>query len=138
MHRATVRQPEGATITPIRGPGHSAAIRVLEQALASNDFDGWIMLSGVLSRHLDDTERAGLAWAILRAMPVEQVELVVATHLDGAGMPCRLLGTEMEQAAFWADRALPQERDAYCLATFQAMPPKRQAEFLAYVRDKTA
>lgn len=44
----------------------------------------------------------------------------------------------MEEAGFWADRASRAELKAYCLASFQRMPPVDQAAFLGYVQQREA
>jgi hypothetical protein len=44
----------------------------------------------------------------------------------------------MDQAAFWADMATPDELDAYALASFNRMAPQRQAAFLGFVQGRAA
>ena len=53
-------------------------------------------------------------------------------------MPQAPLFNHMDQAAFWADMAEPDELDAYCLASFNRMHPARQSAFLAFVQRKAA
>jgi hypothetical protein len=44
----------------------------------------------------------------------------------------------MDEAAYWADIASPEELEAYCLATFQAMQRGRRAAFLDHVQGRQA
>ncbi|WP_139840111.1 hypothetical protein [Pseudoruegeria sp. SK021] len=113
--------------------GHRRVLRVLSYALTLADADGWNAFSIAAARHLSDEERACMALSILRTLPTDDAEKVADAVLGGAGMPITILGTTMEQAAFWADRASPNEKDAYCLATFNAMQKNRQAAFRAHV-----
>jgi len=49
-------------------PAHKAAARMVGYALTLGDADGYLALAGVLELRLTDQERAGLAYAALRAM----------------------------------------------------------------------
>ncbi|MBL4915683.1 hypothetical protein [Szabonella alba] len=55
-----------------------------------------------------------------------------------AGSPPPLLLSAVDEASSWAEWATPDERKAYCLASFNAMPPKDRASFLAYVQRSKA
>ncbi|MFN4173301.1 MAG: hypothetical protein ACK4GW_16250 [Pseudorhodobacter sp.] len=55
-----------------------------------------------------------------------------------AGSPPPPLLSAMDEAASWAEWATPDERKAYCLASFNAMPLKDRASFLAYVQGGNA
>ena len=60
-------------------------------------------------------------------------------HLTGimaAGQPVPAFDGVMVEAAFWADMAEPRELEAYCLASFSAMPRSRQAAFLDHVQER--
>lgn len=50
-----------------------------------------------------------------------------------AGQPTPPLLSIMDQAAWWADFALPVELDAYALACVNRMTPPRRTAFLNYV-----
>lgn len=73
--------------------------------------------------------------ALVQFDPNDRLDVLEDAHqFFCAGMPRVLLGTIMEQATFWADRANRDERKAYCLATFNRMSDKERASFLAYVQ----
>ncbi|QIE40498.1 hypothetical protein G5B39_10490 [Rhodobacteraceae bacterium SC52] len=119
-HRSTVRSL-GYTLT--LGPG---------------DFPAWANLSAVFACRLTEQERAAMSWAVLGSLPDDTAARVIEKTFPGAGMPVPLMGSIVEQAAFWADRAEPNEREAYCLATFSVMPPARQVAFLEFVQGRLA
>ncbi|MFN3824091.1 MAG: hypothetical protein ACK4RN_08945 [Pseudorhodobacter sp.] len=76
-----------------------------------------------------------LCVAIVRCDPHDAALIMEKALSDmAAGMPIAPLLSVMDEAAFWADLATPGERKAYCLASFNAMPPKDRASFLAYVQ----
>lgn len=101
--------------------------------------DTWLGLPVVLEARLEPRQRAALAYAALRTLTPEQVADVANTVLpDSAGMPIAPLFNHMDEAAFWADMAAPEELEAYCLATFKAMPRVRQAAFLDFVQGRQA
>ena len=55
-----------------------------------------------------------------------------------AGSPPPPLISAMDEATSWAEWATPDERKAYCLSSFNAMPAKDRAAFLAYVQGRDA
>jgi hypothetical protein len=54
------------------------------------------------------------------------------------GAPIPALINAMDEAQSWAEWATPAEHKAYCLACYNAMPPKDRAGFLAYVTGRAA
>jgi hypothetical protein len=102
-----------------------------------NDADNWHGLTVVLTARLTPQERAAMAWAVLRSLTPEQVVAVVETVLpDGSSAPIAPLFNHMDEAAFWADMAEPEALEAYCLASFNAMPAPRKAAFLEFVQGR--
>ncbi len=75
--------------------------------------------------------------ANLSLEPKEAEQAFCAVH-SKAGLPISYLFSVMDEAAFWADMAAPEELDAYCLASFQRMRPERQKAFLEFVQGGTA
>lgn len=57
---------------------------------------------------------------------------------QNAGQPQAAFSGIMDQAAFWADLATQDERDAYMLASFNRSPETRQAAFLEFVQRRAA
>ncbi|MGR3562949.1 MAG: hypothetical protein ACU0FH_16760 [Heliomarina sp.] len=53
-------------------------------------------------------------------------------------MPIAPLFNHIDEAGFWAMSAQPEEIEAYCLATFNAMPVARQRAFLEYAQGRQA
>lgn len=60
------------------------------------------------------------------------------TEAQRIGAPIPPLLSAMDEAQAWAEWASPLEVKAYVLACFNAMPPKDQAGFLAYVAGRDA
>jgi len=107
--------------------------------LLGGDADNWHGLTVVLTARLTPQERAAMAWAVLRSLTPDQVVDVAQTVLPkGSSAPIAPLFNHMDEAAFWADMAEPEELDAYCLASFNRMAPARQAAFLGYVQERVA
>jgi hypothetical protein len=75
-----------------------------------------------------------LCLSIANCDPRESVPIMVeAVYSLSAGMPIAPFDGFMVAAEAWAAIAVPPELDAYTLAGFNQMTPKRQAAFLAYV-----
>jgi hypothetical protein len=101
------------------------------------DADNWHGLTVVLTARLTSQERAAMAWAVLRSLTPEQIVDVAQTVLpEGVGAPIAPLFNHMDEAAFWADMAEPDAREAYCLASFNAMPVPRKAAFLEFLQGR--
>lgn len=119
-------------------PAHKKAARALGYALTLGDAHAWVGASQSFSARLTEVERAGLAWAALRALGPEKAVTVTTSLFEGAGQPIAPLFDHMDEAAFWVDTATPAELEAYCLASYSALPPARQAAFLDYVQGRAA
>jgi len=116
-----------------------AKMLVCALQLTETDVSVWHGLTKVLSARLSPKERGALAWAVLRALTPEQIIATVEVVLpQGAGQPVPPLFNYMDQAAFWADMAAPDELEAYCFNSFNRMPAKRQAAFLDFVQGRAA
>jgi hypothetical protein len=80
-----------------------------------------------------------LELAIRDADPVDAAVIMSsALFRFMAGSPPPPLLAAMDEATSWAEGATPDERKAYCLASFNAMPPSDRAGFLAYVQGRGA
>lgn len=113
--------------------------RALGYTLLLGGADDWHGLTVVLTVRLTPKERVAMAWAALRSLTLDQIVEVVETVLpDRTGRPISPLFTEVEDAAFWADMAEPTALEAYCLASFNAMPAPRQTAFLDFVLARKA
>tara|TARA_R100000789_G_scaffold28767_3_gene32216 strand:- start:207 stop:635 length:429 start_codon:yes stop_codon:yes gene_type:complete len=113
--------------------------RSLGYCLQLDDTDSWIGLGAILRARLNTRERLALAYVALRALPTHHARSAVEAAISaGAGQPIAPLFNYMDEAAFWADMAAPDEREAYCLASFKAMPYERQAAFLDFVQGRLA
>lgn len=116
-------------------PAHRSASRCLGFALTTNEFEAWRDCTAVWAAQLTEKERSGLSWAALRTLPPAVAEDVAATALERAGLPFPLLGPVVEEATFWASKATPIEREAYCFAAYSAMTSSRQRAFLNFVTE---
>lgn len=139
---------------PANDRGHCASVnrtshridsvsRSLGYCLHLDDLDAWLGFAVILRARLSATERAALAYAALKALPMQDANAVAGAALGNAtptaaGQPVAPLFNYMDEAAFWADMAEPDEREAYCLAGFKAMPCERQAAFLDFVQGRQA
>jgi hypothetical protein len=111
--------------------------RSLGYALWLDGQNDWFGLSVILKAHLDERQRAALAYMALRSLNYEQAVAVTETILpEGTGAPIAPLFNHMDEAAFWADMAEPEALEAYCLASFNAMPAPRKAAFLEFVQGR--
>lgn len=125
-------------ITPLKEE-HARVTRTLGYVLTLGSRDAWWGLRTVLVARLALTERAALAFVALKTLPRDTAEETAeAVLFDGAGQPHAPLFGFMNQAAFWADFAEPKELEAYCLASFNAMPRGRQKAFLEYAQPGVA
>ncbi|MBZ0129915.1 MAG: hypothetical protein K8F59_12435 [Rhodobacteraceae bacterium] len=113
--------------------------RSVGYALWLNTSADWFSLPVILRARLDARQRAALAFMALRSLDREDAVLTAEMALSGgAGQPITPLFNHMDEAAFWADMAEPEELEAYCLASFNAMPRGRQAAFLDFVQGRQA
>ena len=118
-------------------PEHKRAARALGYALTLGDPVSWQALGQVLSQQLTERERAGLALMSLLALSDHTATLVMG-KCHPLTMPDAPLLGYLDQAAFWADMASPDELEAYCLASFNAMSAARQTDFLGFVQGREA
>jgi len=134
---------------PASDRGHSASVnrtarpdsvsRSLGYCLQLDDLDAWLGFATILRARLNVRERVALAYIALRALPKGHAHSAAEAAIAvGAGQPIAPLFNYMDEAAFWADMAAPDEREAYCLASFKAMPYERQAAFLDFVQGRLA
>jgi len=113
--------------------------RTVGHSLLLADTDAWHGLTVVLTARLTPQERGAMAWAVLRSLTPEQIVAVAETVLpQSVGTPIAPLFNHMDEAAFWADMAEPEALEAYCLASFNAMPAPRKAAFLEFVQRRAA
>ena len=101
-------------------PSHKAVARTLVYALTIGDADGFAALSDVIAMRLQREECIGIAWAANKALEADDADRLY--DCTGAGMPGLPMDDKIEEAAFWADMAEPEELRAYCLASFKRMP----------------
>ena len=132
----------GAQLDPGQGikRPHKSVARSLSYSLTLGDELGWSSFTAVALLRLDDGERAALLFAALQATNPNHIQLTLEAALgcSGASMPIAPLLSHMDEAAFWADMAVPEELDAYCLASFNRMSPARKAAFLSHLQGRQA
>lgn len=128
-----------ASLSTLMHRPHLKVVRMLGYVLTLGTQDAWWGLVPVLVSRLTVEERAALAFMSLKSLDTETACMTADTALNrGAGQPQAPLFGFMDQAAFWADMADPEELEAYCLASFNAMPRGRQAAFLDHVQGRQA
>lgn len=113
---------------------HAKAVRALGYVLTLGTQDAWWGFVSILKARLTVKERVALAFMALKALDRDDAAKTAEAALSiGAGQPQSPLFDFMDQAAFWADLADFEELEAYCLASFNAMPRDRQKAFLEHV-----
>jgi hypothetical protein len=117
--------------------------RSLGYCLLLDDLDAWLGLTTIIRVRLSIAQRAALAYVALKALPKREAGIVAGVALGadtplGPAHPIAPLLNHIDEAAFWADMATPDEHEAYCLASFKAMPFERQAAFLDFVQRRQA
>lgn len=114
-------------------------VRAIGYAAWLNDSDSWSGLSVILRARLDARRRAALAFTALKSLDHDNaLRTSQAALAEATGQPIAPLFNHMDEAAFWADMATPEELSAYCLATYNRLAPNRQAAFLAFVQGRAA
>lgn len=116
------------------GGRHGRATRILGYCLTLNAPDTWLGATAIWKKCLTMAEIVGLAYSVMSGLPREIAVIVTESALEGAGQPHAPLLGFVDQAIFWADMAEPKELEAYCLASFAQMKPRRQKAFLEYVQ----
>lgn len=136
----TLANDRGHCVPVNRSAVHIESVsRSLGYCLQLDDLDAWLGLGAILRARLSTHERLALAYVALRALPNHHAQSAAEAAISaGAGQPIAPLFNYMDEAAFWADMAAPDEREAYCLASFKAMPYERQAAFLDFVQGRLA
>lgn len=109
--------------------------RSIGYVLWLDDTDSWFGLPIILRARLVERQRMALAFMALKSLDRDDaVQTAEAALSEGAGQPIAPLFNHMDEAAFWVDMAAPDEVEAYCFASFNAMPAPRQAAFLGFVQ----
>jgi hypothetical protein len=103
-----------------------------------HDYETWEAASAVWQARLSTQERGALAWAALRSLDHDDALAVTENVLGGAGAPLPPMFSPMDEASWWGDIASPAELRAYALATFNRLPARDQADFLAHVKRRAA
>lgn len=87
--------------------------------------------------------RQRIEWAMALRFAIDQCDpmdaaLIMSDALDGlrCAPPIPPLLNALEEAKEWAEHAAPFEIKAYCLACYNAMPPKSQAGFIQHVKGR--
>jgi hypothetical protein len=131
-------KPRVSSMSKHASVDHKRVAKMLGYSLTLGSVDGWWGLCQVIEKRLSCSERAALALMALKALPPDDMALVVQQVANQSTMPDPPLLGHMDQAAFWADMASSEELDAYCLASFQSMELSRQSDFLSYVSERQA
>lgn len=113
--------------------------RSLGYTLWLNTPKAWLGFRIILKARLSNACRLLLAVNVLSTLNRDDAlrALTEAHSYAESPLPPLLIGV-MDEAAFWADMAGPEELDAYCLANFNRMHPARQSAFLNFVQGREA
>ena len=107
-------------------------------ALWLSETEMWFGLSRILRARLAPEDRAALAFMALRSLDPADALLVARGVLGDGNPPVPPLFDALAAALHWVKVATPDEVEAYCFATFNAMQPYRQADFLRYAERRAA
>lgn len=117
-------------------PAHKRMSRILGYTLTLGDADAWTGFTSLASARMTNEERAALALASLLSLDSsEQVEAVAETALSHAGSPLPPFLSPMDDARWWASLASLNERKAYALAAYEALPLKEQMAFRRHISE---
>ncbi len=114
------------------------AMRATYHAIEADSDHVWPDVAAMWTRCLSTETRAKLALTALGACDDDHAQNIARHILGGAGVPDAAFQSYRKEAEDWVRFAAPDERDAYCLTIFQAMPAHRQANFLGYVQGRAA
>ncbi len=98
-------------------------------------------LALVLRAKLSPSERQGLAWAALMACDDAEAERIAEAVLEpqeSAGWPLPPFDGVLEEAAFWADLASPDELRAYAMVCLDRLSPDERAGILSTFQRRAA
>ena len=135
------RRGKATSLSRLMKREHLKMTRMLGYTLVLGTVEAWQGLAFVAAVRLDVEERAALAWAALRSLDPETRALTVEAAFEpesGAGMPIPPLTDFEDEAAFWADRAEPDELAAYAVAIHFAMPEAKRRAFLDFAERQAA
>lgn len=117
-------------------PEHKRMSRMMGYTLTLGDFDAWEGFSLVAMARMTAEERVSLAWSALRSLDTaEQAEMVAESVLRAAGYPLPTFLSPMDDARWWASLASLNERKAYALAAYEALPPHEQMAFRKHISE---
>lgn len=111
------------------------------EALAGASGANWKSIQAVLGQsYLERLKGARDLQAAIDACDPALAAIIMDQELNALriGEPGTALISAMDEARSWAEWATPAEHKAYCLACFNAMPPKARASFLYYVQGRDA
>lgn len=118
-----------------------SAACILGHALAANIPAGWGHCADHWAERLKQNEIFGIAFAALSALAPDTRQAVFDLAHWGQmqpRMPMPSWGNNpMADARWWVRFASLLERKAYALASFESLPPKDRAAFLAHVTKET-
>jgi hypothetical protein len=115
---------------------HKRMSCVMGYTLTLGDADAWSGFTTMARARLTVEERSALAWAALRSLDtLEQAELVAKTVLTFADYPLPSFLNPMYDARWWASFASLNERKAYALAAYEALPVRKQMAFRNHISE---
>ncbi|WP_211037729.1 hypothetical protein [Leisingera sp. HS039] len=129
-------RPKHQSLSKTMRPEHKRMSRVLGYCLTLADADSWASFSALAAARLSAEERGALALAALMSLDCsEQAVAVAETALSHAGSPLPPFLSPMDDARWWASFASLNERKAYALAAYEALPLKEQMAFRRHISE---
>ena len=113
------------------------AANLVMNLLVSEDLAGWMDSPPAFARLLSENDLKGLAFAVLRALPVEEADDVIEAvfYPDRAPiMPTDQL--DLAQARAEARQIGPHGVKAMARACVERMPPRTRTAFLGWLQEK--
>lgn len=134
--RSLTNRKSGSIVGKFMKSEHKRMARMIGYTLAIGDANAWAGFTTVARARLTIKERAALAWAALHALDTpEQAERVAQTVLTAADHPLPVFLSPMEDARWWASVASLNERKAYALAAYEALPLAEQIAFRKHISE---
>lgn len=109
---------------------HKRVARMVGYGLVCDTKQTWADAGAVWKARLTEEERALLAWSFLRTLPTNIASGLLSVTHPRAGYPTPQLDDVADTARWWASLASRDEKLAWATASFQALSPSDQRDFL--------
>lgn len=117
---------------------HKRVARMVGFALTCGTRETWADAGAVWGARLSEQERVLMAWSLLRTLPPEIAAGTMEAAHPKAGYPQPSLDNVADSARWWASLASRDEKLAWAMASFQALPQGDRRDFLQHFTQEVA